>query len=179
MLLWTDRLKLLSDPFRDCALITLSLRNGGTPYEVKNVPPSSRENPEYLPTRGKIFRRTTVYALICYLFIDFSSLSVQPEQNLILYSSGHVHFFTHLQDISREEFVVKTLTSIVEWVGMYCHLKLYLRCRRFLCVVSELDDVRYWRPAFGPLEEAYSIRQLWRYAKRLFPLYKYSEEWSD
>ena len=132
MPLSTDRLRLLSDPFKDCALVTFSLRNGGTPYQGKNVPHFSREDPEYLPTRGTIFRRTTVSALICYLFIDISSLRMQPEQDSTLYSSRHVHFFTRLQDISREILLVRTLTSIGEWAGMYCHLKLYPRCRRFL-----------------------------------------------
>ena len=145
-------------------LVTFSFRNCGTPYEVKNVPLFSRQEPEYTPTRWRFLRHTAASALTCYLFLDLSSLGMQPEQNPTLYSSEHVCFFARLRAVSREELFIRTLTSVGAWANMYCLLMLYQDIAAFIGVMSYCDEVKSWRPAFGPLKEAYSIRRFWRYA---------------
>ena len=145
--------------------VAFSFRNCGTPYEVENVPRFSRKDPEYLPTRGTYLRHTAVSALVCYLFLDLSSLGMQPEKNPILYSSERVHLFSRLGDISGEELLSRAGTSVGVWASMYCMLTLYQDVVSFVGVLSHCDDVKSWRPAFGPLKEAYSMRRFWRYAK--------------
>ena len=151
-------------------LVTFSFRNCGTPYEVRNVPHFSRKDPAYLPTRGTYLRHAAASAFICYLFLDLSSLGMQPEKNPILYSSERVPLFARLGDISREELLMRTGTSVGVWASMYCMLTLYQDIASFTCVMSDCDDVKSWRPAFGPLKEAYSMRRFWRYARCLPPL---------
>lgn len=158
-------------------LVTFSIRNCETPYEVKNVPPFSRKKPEHLPTRGTFLRHTAASALICYLSLDLSSLGMQPEQNPILYSSERVHLLARLRDISLEELLIRALTSVGVCASMYCLLRLYQDVVSFIGVVSRHDDVKSWRPAFGPLREAYSIRRFWRYARSLFSLIRTCKGW--
>lgn len=143
-------------------LVTFSFRNCGTPHEVKNVPHFSSQDREYVPTRSRFLRRTAASALMCYLFLDLSGLGMQPERNPILYSSERVHLLTRLGDISREELLIRTLTSVSIWACMYCSLMLYQDVSAFVGVISRLNEVKSWRPAFGPLKEAYSVRRFWR-----------------
>ena len=143
-------------------LVTFSFRNCGTPYEVKNVPHFSSQVPEYVPTRSRFLRRTAASSLICYLFLDLSGLGMQPDRNPNLYSSERVHLLTRFGDISREELLIRTLTSLSVWASMYCIVMLYQDISAFVCVISRLNEVKSWRPAFGPLKEAYSIRRFWR-----------------
>ena len=157
-------------------LVTFSFRNCGTPYEVKNVPYFSQQDPEYIPTRWTFLRHTAVSAHTCYLFIDLSSHGTQPDQNPILYSSQNVPFFARLHEISCEELVIRIITTIGMWTATYCLVKLYQDVSAFVCVISGLNDVRSWRPAYGSLREAYSLRRFWRYDKLFTVLLQLSSE---
>lgn len=138
-------------------------RMNGRPLEVKGVPPFSSSNPTYIPTRGEFLRRTIVKVSFSYLVLDILTASANPATNATVYSLRLVPFFSRLQEVSIEEVITRILTSTGLWASIYCMMQIMHGTVAILAVASGLSEVRTWRPLYGPLSEAYTIRQFWRY----------------
>ncbi|KAI9875333.1 MAG: hypothetical protein M1830_008604 [Pleopsidium flavum] len=141
--------------------IATSYRNPGTPYQVKNVPLFSDRDPSYVPSRAEFLRQKVMIFVLCYLVLDLATLGTQPETHPVRYSPRKVPFLTRLGEVSREEFIVRGSTTFGFWFSLYCSLQIYTNIIPFIIVASGLGEVRSWRPSFGPLREAYTLRHLW------------------
>lgn len=139
-----------------------STRLCGTPYEVKNVPLFDPGDPAYVPSRTKFLLRNLGTAVLCYLIVDFVASSADPAMNHILYSTSNVPLLARIRDISSLELVIRLVSVLGVWAPSYFFLQLLLAVYTTARVACGLDGVEFWRPSFGPLSEAYSIRQFWR-----------------
>ena len=138
-------------------------RMTGGPFEVKGVPPFSSSNLTYVPTRGIFLRQTSMNVFLSYILLDILSASANPATNATVYSLRLVPFFSRLREVSIEEVVARIVISIGVWIGIYCMMQIMYGTVAFVAVASGLSEVRTWRPLYGPLSEAYTIRQFWRY----------------
>ena len=144
---------------------TLSPRHLNTPYQVKNVPAWSSASSEHIPSRENFLWRTAFIVLFGYMILDLCSLGAQPERNAIMFSSDKVGFFSRLGYLGTEENTVRVLTALVQWLHMYCVLRVIYGLSSFLAVGSGISEVEDWAPPFGSLSEAYSIRRFWGYVE--------------
>ena len=143
--------------------VALSTRYIGSPYQARNVPPYSYSNPSYIPSRSAFLLKRASIFILCYLVIDIMSQLNQPLTNPTTYAEGSVPFFTRLQDITIDELVTRTMTTIFYWFGLYVIVQGYYSGLAFLSVASGLDHPGLWRPFNGPLSQAYTIRGFWGY----------------
>lgn len=144
-------------------IATFSHRNIGTPYEVKNVPLFLLEIQVMCPLRVKFLLSTVRKMVFCYLVLDIlTSPRSQPEKNEILFSSRAVPFLTRLSELSIEEVAVRMLSTFIFWISGQCFLQPAYSAAAAAAVGLSLNEPKSWRPNFGPLIEAYTIRQFWR-----------------
>lgn len=145
------------------ASVTLNPRQLNTPYQVKNVPTWSNNDPRYTPSRGDFLQTTAVKVLLGYLIIDLCSLGADPERNKVLFSKEKVGLFTRLDRVSAEELLIRVSASFILYLNIYCIFMIMHGSLMILAVGSGFSSVKEWRPAYGSLAEAYSVRRFWGY----------------
>ena len=143
--------------------VALSTRYIGSPYQARNTPPYSYTNPSYIPSRSAFLLKRAVVLIICYLAIDLTSHLNQPVTNPTTYAESRVPFLTRLQDVTIDELVKRTMTTIFYLGGTYVVVQGYYSGLAFLSVASGLDYPGLWRPFCGPITQAYTIRGFWGY----------------
>lgn len=156
-----SRTALLVDRLRFGIDTTISSRHVNTPWEVKNVPPFSSSDLHYLPSRGSFLRYNAVVVLFCYLVVDAFSLGVQPESNAVLFASENIPFFTRLRDVSMEQVAIRIVSSLTVWLNIYCITRMGYSILGTIVVGMGISQVSAWRPPFGRLADAYTLRQFW------------------
>lgn len=132
-----------------------------SPYQARNVPPYSYSNPSFVPTRSAFLLKKASTFIICYLAIDLLAQGNQPDKNPTLYAESRVPFFTRLDDVTFDEVVTRTITSVFYWIGSYMVVEGYYTGLAFLSVTSGFDHPELWRPNFGPVSQIYTIRGFW------------------
>lgn len=142
------------------SFISSSTRLIGTNYQIKNVPNYVTSNPAYTPSRAAFVLRKTFIFCICYLVLDLATASAKTDENHIRYSLDKVPFFRRWGEVNREEIIRRLIEGVAFWTMTYCTLQCCLSAWETVCVIFG-SDPEYWRPNFGPLSEAYTIRQFW------------------
>lgn len=141
--------------------ITLSSRQVDTPCEVKNVPHFSATDPRYVPSRGLFLRQTVIVVVLCYCVVDVFSLGAQSEKNAVLFSSQNVPFFARLGDVSAEQIAVRIASTLSLWLNIFCITRMGYGVLALVAVGTGLSQVSAWRPPFGRLADAYTVRRFW------------------
>ena len=139
-----------------------------TPWEVKNVPHFSSSDPSFVPSRSIFLRHNAILTLICYFVIDVLSLGFQPESNAVLSAAQNVLFFTRLGGVYTQQLAVHILSSFALWANIYCLMRMGYSILGIMAVGTGLSDVSAWRPPFGRLIDAYSVRRFWGYIPLVF-----------
>lgn len=123
-------------------------RQVNTPYQVKNVPAWSHDEPQQTPSQGNFLRRIAINVFLGYLIVD---LGAEPEQNAVLFSDDKIEFFTHLSSLNFQEIVIRILASLIVWSNIFCTFRIFHGLLVLLAVGSGLNEVKDWPPPFGPL----------------------------
>ena len=159
----------ISEPLRFGYYAMFSNRHCGTPYEVNNVPRFSDKDPDYIPSRGAFLLRKAVVVSACYLVLDLVALGMQSatkeaEQTAAVPGSReHANFLIHHAQLSVLPFLKKIPLTASFWFVSHCFIQSFFSVFAFIRVACGLDSVSFWRPNFGSLSNAYSLRQFWGY----------------
>ena len=141
--------------------VAVSSRYIASPFQARNVPPYSYSDPSFVPTRSSFILNKAAVLVTCYCIMDLLAQGDQPDKNPIVYAENHVRFFTRLGDVTVEEIVTRTMTSVFFWFGSYIVIEGYYAGLALLSVASGFDRPELWRPNFGPLSQIYTIRGFW------------------
>lgn len=139
-----------------------SFRWSGTKRQVKNVPHFSASDPSYVPSRATFLRQTATKIVACYLVIDLLGLGNDEGMNVANFDSSKIPFLTRLNEIPLAELVTRCSATIGAGVGIYCSQDCLQSMLAFVTVALGLSKVEDWRPRFGAVGDAYSIRRFWR-----------------
>lgn len=139
----------------------ISNRYIGSPYLARNVPPYSYSNPFFVPTRSAFLLNKATTLVICYLAVDILAQGNQPDKNPTVYGENQVPIFTRLGNVTMSEVVTRVFTSVFFWIGSYLVVQGYYTGLALLSVMSGFDHPDLWRPNFGSIAEAYTIRGYW------------------
>ncbi|MCJ1349639.1 hypothetical protein MMC31_007880 [Peltigera leucophlebia] len=149
--------------FRFGYFATTSTRNIGTPHVVKNTPPFSSDNPNYIPSRTAFLYRKAIIILLTFLTLDLASQAAQPlEYNIVFFSAEAVPIFTgNGENLTLGKIISRLGAVLAYWVCTFVALEGFAGLISFVFVALGIDDVRLYRPNFGPIGEAYSVRRFW------------------
>lgn len=140
-----------------------STRYIGSPYQARNVPPYSMLDPFYVPTRFAFLLNWSIKFIVSYLVLDVLAQGNQPEKYSTNYAESRVPLFSRFPEVTREELMTRFVSSVFWWFGSYVVIQGYYTGLALLSVSSGVDRPELWRPFFGPLSEAYTIRGFWRW----------------
>lgn len=144
------------------ARLVISLRGVETAWETKNTPqhPSSLGHGGGSRTRFLI-RQGSILAWQ-YLFLDVM-LEVtmrEPRENTDKFYRPGIEY--EYSDLTGEQWFIRAFTPFVSWfVVSRLLLDSTWRALSILSVGSGLASPRSWRPLFGSMWEAYTLRNFW------------------
>lgn len=141
--------------------VTLSPRHVNTPWQVKNVPCFSSGDPRYLPSRGIFLRHNAIVAVVCYVVLDIFSFGVPPESNTEPFGPQKVPFFARIQDVSMQELPIRLAASLFLYLNIYLGSRLAWSVMGIVAVGTGMSEISAWRPLFGRLADAYTVRRFW------------------
>ena len=137
-----------------------SQRGMGLPWQVKNVPQFSSRDPNYVPTRYQFLARKFLTVVVCWVAHDIF-IDVQLKLNRVLMFPGYVPFLARLSRVSREEVIVRVISSISYWIVQYCMIQFFYGLAAIMSVSQNPKDLKLWRPLFGSFSDAYTLREFW------------------
>jgi hypothetical protein len=138
-----------------------SYRCSGTPFEVANLAPFDRKNPQYQPSKTKFLRGALRRIVTCYLILDAMVSFGDPKTMAHLFSDEKIPLLGRLSTFTAEEAVTRTITSFSFWLVNYLILMLFFDVPAILCVSLGISDVSWWRPPFNSILEAFTLRRYW------------------
>ena len=156
---------------------TFSCRWSGTPREVRNVPLFSNQDQSYEPTRAAFLRNHIFLLVSCYLMLDVLSLGADPDKNKIFFAPAMIPFFTRLDQVSVEELAMRIFGTLGSGLGVFCSQQGIYSIVAIIAVGFGLSEPRYWRPLFGSVGDAYTVRRFWRYVA-LSLMWYLNADWS-
>lgn len=140
----------------------LNFRFIGTPYQVRNTPHFSTRDPNYVPNRGVLLRRTAFTVFISYLVLDILTSGAEPKTAGKYFSTRNVPLLTRLPNVSYAELEMRLSATIGLGISMNCVQRGIYSIAAFVCVACGISKPASWPPFYGPLLEAYSMRRFWR-----------------
>jgi hypothetical protein len=135
-----------------------------TPWQIRNIPPFSRSDKNYVPSRRR-FLCERILAFSCLYAL--ASCWIRCQLVLPLYRddfhASKVAFFRRLNEVTAREILVRLYFPLNTFVP------LYLNHRAVHCLVSSVavtlgDDPAMWPRLYGDISEAYTLRRFWRYS---------------
>lgn len=131
-----------------------------TPWEAKNVAPFSTSEPNYVPTRARIIVQQ-LWNISTSLVLREIVMEVEMSMYPSYTARSRVPILTRLDEVSREEVMVRLILGIGYWLFSYCTVQIVLGTIAVLFALSKPGKVRELRPMFGSLSEAYTVRGFW------------------
>ena len=135
-----------------------------TPWEVPNVPPFSRQDPSWVPSRGQYLRRRAVLFVVNLLVLDLLTRPKgTPEMDTAMFAAEKVGFFSRLGQVSVDEVMVRYFSSGMFYLVVYVFFQTAHTFMAIVMVGLGISEVKVWRPFIGSLWDAWSVRQFWGY----------------
>ncbi|RDL36191.1 uncharacterized protein BP5553_06803 [Venustampulla echinocandica] len=141
--------------------VNCALRHINTPQESKNCPHFHAQDPEYTPSRPVFLARSFLIAVCAYMTMDVFSSQPPPPDPATLFGADRVRFFTRLGDVTAEELAMRIMVTVAGFLNSYCLITGVPLLMSFFFVGFGLSEPRFWRPLFGSLLDAYSVRRFW------------------
>ena len=133
-----------------------------TPYEARNSPSFSRSSPDYVPGKTTFLLKTFARFAVSYLILDAmapGSSSSSPTNDLM--SPSRIPIFRRLSEVTLAELGARAGVTVAAFIAgqatvgsIYCALAL-------LSVGTGCSSPVDWRPLYGSVRDAYTIRKFW------------------
>jgi hypothetical protein len=137
-----------------------SARYIGSDKEVANVPHFSQADASYIPSWSWfLFRHICLMVGLYYL--NTLCIDIQLRANQDLLTNSYVPFLSRVFEVSTDEIVTRVQISIAYWVAQYCTLQGLYSLFAVIGVCYKPEDLKYWRPTFGPMNTSYTVRGFW------------------
>lgn len=129
---------------------------------MKNLPAFSSKQPDLVPSRPAFLRWTFIKVVACYLVLDTLGLGADAETDMKYFAPQHVPLLSRLSEVSAEEVATRFLSTLVTGIAICCSQEGLQSLFALAAVGVGISDVGSWRPRFGSLRDAYTIRRFWK-----------------
>ena len=129
-------------------------------WEVKNVPPFSRMDPNFVPSKGAFLLVQLVAVVACYYAHNLTvEYTFSLDQELL--GSNYIPLFTRAANVSGAELKVRIIASLGYWIIQYCSMQFFYSVFALFGSFVDGQETKLWRPLFGSPEDAYTLKNLW------------------
>ncbi|PQE23046.1 hypothetical protein CJF32_00004434 [Rutstroemia sp. NJR-2017a WRK4] len=139
----------------------LALRHVNTKYEARNVPVFKASDPTFVPSKPAFLVRESIIALICYLLLDLMAQRPPSPNAPQLFDEALIPVFRRLGDVTLPQLWLRALSLAGFAVTFWALIRGYAAAAGALTVALDVNEPRDWRPPFGSLFQAYSVKNLW------------------
>lgn len=137
-----------------------TVRGPGTPFEAKGIPPFSSTDPQWIPS-PVIFILWRLAVIVSCFFVNDYVVNVRMALDHELMLPSRVPFFTRSGEVTRDDVVTRLVVGVSTWLSGYCLMQIFFGFPALISVWFKPNDVALWRPAFGSLLDAYTVRGFW------------------
>ncbi|KAH8691696.1 hypothetical protein GQ44DRAFT_780300 [Phaeosphaeriaceae sp. PMI808] len=135
-----------------------AFRHVNSPYEVKNVPPFSNSDSSSVPAKWSFVGQRVAIMGTCYLLLDLLSLRKPPTGTTNIFDPAFVPMLTRISKVTLPEVKRKALMMVGFAATFYSLIQGTQSACAAVAIASGLSKVENWRPAFGSLSDAYSLK---------------------
>lgn len=144
-------------------VISCQARFPGTKWPVKNIPPHSRSDPNYIPSATQFVLRTLPMVLVSFNLLVLVGYAPRSGDNTVTFSPEKVPLLLRFASVSRQELLTRVGSVLGYWTVQYfLHIAVH-GLAGMLFVGSGISNANAWPPIFGSVRDAYSIRRFWGY----------------
>ena len=156
---WTSRLLWAVD-------LVLNPRGIGTTWQVRNLPPFSKRDPKYVPSRCIFIIQRIATGLQFYVMMKAFTVVDAEIYNASLqdgdYNEYKESIIRRIGDVSMRELFIRAWLPLQNVFGVWSRNQ-YLHCLVSVIAVTFGDKPRRWPPLYGNIRDAYSLRRFWGY----------------
>lgn len=128
----------------------------GTDREAKNTPGPH----DTVPSRSKMIFKHLLILGSCFVVLDLMSSMPQPDPHVAM-AVEKESILGRFCDISTDELSFRAAATMGFWFGTFLGVNALYSCLAVVSMAIFKSDPAVWRPAFGSVREAYSIRRFW------------------
>lgn len=137
-----------------------TVRGPGTSWEVKNLPAFSSSDNEWVPSPIIFIVWRLAVIISCFILNDYAiDARMALDHDLMLPSN--VPFFSRIGEVTHGEYWTRLIVGVSTWLNGYCSMQVLFNCPALISVCFKPNDVALWRPAFGSILDAYTMRGFW------------------
>jgi hypothetical protein len=94
-------------------------------------------------------------------YLNTLCIDIQLRANQDLITDNYVPLLSRVFEVSTNEIATRMQISIAYWAAQYCMLQVLYSLFAVIGVCSKPEDLKFWRPAFGPISTSYTVRGFW------------------
>jgi hypothetical protein len=143
--------------------LLLSARYIGTPWQLPKIPPFSKSNPSYIPSRMTFLLKTSALFITMYLLCDTFNLLERSETMSAAFPAEHEQLFSRLSEVTLKELAARNVTTFWFAVVNVLFLTWIYSFLALVSVGSGLTPPAAWPPLFGSLRDSSTLRGFWGY----------------
>ncbi|KAM0801166.1 membrane bound O-acyl transferase family-domain-containing protein [Usnea florida] len=137
-----------------------TVRGEGTSWEVKDVPHFSSGDPQWIPSPIVFIVWRLAIIVSCFFLNEYvMDARLAVDHDLMLPS--HIPFLTRIGEITQHEVVARLIVGVCTWTSGYCLMQILFACPALIAVCFKPSAVALCRPAFGSIQDAYTVRGFW------------------
>jgi hypothetical protein len=142
--------------------VALNQRWTNSAWAIKNIPPFSSRQPEYVPSRSRFVAQRLSIAAATYIVVNIlSSGEADATELQSLFSQDSVPLFSRMSQVTVEEIAQRCIVTLTVWATTYCILTTIYNVISAFVVGVHLYEPSDWRPLFGSLGQLNSVRRFW------------------
>ncbi len=137
-----------------------TIRAPGTPREVKGLPQFSSSDPHWVPSPMTFVVWRSAIIISCFMLNEYVvDVRMALDHDLIQPSS--VPFFSRIGHVTSKECWTRLIVGVSTWLSAYCGLQVLFNIPPLISVCLDPSGRGLWRPAFGSVLDAYTLRGFW------------------
>lgn len=137
-----------------------TVRGLGTSWEVKDLPHFSSSDPQWIPS-PIVFIVWKLAVIVSCFFLNEYVMDARLVVDHDLMLPSRVPFLTRIGKITHDEVAARLIVGVCTWSSGYCLMQVLFGCPALIAVCFKPSDVALWRPAFGSIQDAYTVRGFW------------------
>lgn len=137
-----------------------TVRGPGTAWEVKNLPAFSTSDYQWVPAPTTFILWKLAIIISCLVLNDYVvDAKMAMDHDLMLPSK--IPFLSRIGHVTLGECRTRLVVGLSTWLNYYFFIQIAFGCPALISVCFKPSGVAIWRPVFGSMLDAYTVRGFW------------------
>jgi hypothetical protein len=138
-----------------------NMRGTRTRWAIKNIPGFSKTDKNYVPSRIVFLLHHLQVLVVTYVILDAFAHQPPDADIMLMLSATKQHLFSRYWEITGPELVIRASIVFAFWLNTTCIVAMIHSMLAVVHVGLHISEPAQWPPIFGPISQAYTVRQFW------------------